>query len=100
MAGLIGACCPKLRRPQPRRAQSGDPQGRWPCCGATPATAGVLRRIYGPEVRVEAVAVESGVSPQPWGDEETRRGALTRAAAAVQWGMFWFSWSLVSGLTS
>lgn len=48
------------------------------------AAEAVLRRIYGPEVRVEAVAVESGVSPQPWGDEETRRGALARAAAALR----------------
>ena len=35
-----------------------------------------------PHVRVDGVAVESGVSEQPWGDEETMRGALARAHAA------------------
>jgi inosine/xanthosine triphosphatase len=50
------------------------------------ATAAVLRRIYGDGsvegVVVEPVAVESGVSHQPWGNEETLRGALNRAQAA------------------
>ena len=46
------------------------------------AAEAVLRRIYGSEVRVQAIAVESGVSPQPWGDEETRRGALAIAWAS------------------
>ena len=50
------------------------------------ATAAVLRRIYGDgsneEMVVEPVAVESGVSHQPWGNEETLRGALNRAQAA------------------
>ncbi len=44
------------------------------------AAESVVRRIYGDGVEVEAVAVESGVSAQPWGDEETRQGALNRAA--------------------
>ncbi|MGC9356254.1 MAG: inosine/xanthosine triphosphatase [Anaerolineae bacterium] len=45
----------------------------------------VLGRVLGPaDVQVEAVAVGSGVSPQPWGDEETRRGALNRAEAVLQ----------------
>ena len=35
-----------------------------------------------PGVRVEGVAVPSGVPDQPWGDEETIRGARARAAAA------------------
>ena len=43
----------------------------------------VLRRVYGDGVRVEGLDVESGVSDQPWGDEETLRGALTRAQAAL-----------------
>ena len=52
------------------------------------AAEAVLRRIYGPEVRVEAVAVESGVSPQPWGDEEDApwRAHAGGSCAAVQWG--------------
>ena len=50
------------------------------------ATAAVLRRIYGSGLNegvvVESVAVESGVSHQPWGNEDTLRGALNRAQAA------------------
>jgi len=50
------------------------------------ATAAVLRRVYGDGsvegVVVEPVAVESGVAHQPWGNEETLRGALNRAQAA------------------
>jgi inosine/xanthosine triphosphatase len=33
---------------------------------------------------VDGVAVPSGVADQPWGDDETIRGALTRARAAQQ----------------
>jgi inosine/xanthosine triphosphatase len=47
------------------------------------ATRAVLGRVYG-RVAVVAVAVESGVSPQPWGNEEAARGALNRARAARQ----------------
>lgn len=43
----------------------------------------VLRRWHGDDVWVEGVRVESGVSDQPWGDEETLRGALNRAKAAL-----------------
>lgn len=46
------------------------------------ATATVLRRVYGNDIDVKAAAVESGVSHQPWGNEETLRGALNRAQAA------------------
>ncbi|HEY68476.1 MAG TPA: inosine/xanthosine triphosphatase [Thermoflexia bacterium] len=46
------------------------------------AALAVLRRVYGDDVSVEAVAVESGVPHQPWGNEETLRGALNRAHAA------------------
>lgn len=35
------------------------------------------------EVRVEGVAVASQVADQPFGDEETIRGAITRARAAL-----------------
>ena len=46
------------------------------------AAAAVLRRVYGDGVEVTSVAVESGVPAQPWGDEETLRGAVNRAQAA------------------
>lgn len=46
------------------------------------ATLAVLRRVYGDGVEVRAASVESGVSHQPWGNEEALRGALNRAQAA------------------
>ena len=45
------------------------------------AARAVLERLV-PQVIVEGVVVESGVPDQPWGDDETIRGALTRARAA------------------
>jgi inosine/xanthosine triphosphatase len=39
-------------------------------------------RFIAPEAIVAGVGVESGVPEQPWGDEETIRGARTRALAA------------------
>jgi inosine/xanthosine triphosphatase len=45
------------------------------------ATQAVLRRIYG-NLEVQALAVESGVPHQPWGNEEAAHGALNRARAA------------------
>lgn len=55
------------------------------------AAQAVLARIA-PEATVEGVAVPSGVRDQPWGDEETIRGALARAHAArsaldADWGI-------------
>jgi inosine/xanthosine triphosphatase len=47
------------------------------------ATREVLHRLHGDDVWVEAVSVESCVPNQPWGDEETLRGALHRARAAL-----------------
>ena len=47
-------------------------------CGAVRVVLSALA----PRARVEGVAVASGVPDQPFGDEETIRGALTRAAAA------------------
>jgi inosine/xanthosine triphosphatase len=44
----------------------------------------VLRRIYGDSLYVEACRVDSGVSRQPWGDEETVRGARNRAEVALR----------------
>jgi inosine/xanthosine triphosphatase len=45
------------------------------------AVRSVIHRLA-PGVEVTAVAVASGVPDQPWGDDETVRGALTRASAA------------------
>jgi inosine/xanthosine triphosphatase len=39
-------------------------------------------RHWHPLARVEGIAVASGVSDQPWGDVETRRGARARARSA------------------
>jgi inosine/xanthosine triphosphatase len=48
------------------------------------AATAVLRQVYDPAPEVRAVAVPSGVPDQPWGDEQTARGALNRARAAVR----------------
>ena len=45
-----------------------------------------------PHAEVQGVAVESGVRDQPWGDDETIRGAVARARAArdalgAEWGV-------------
>jgi inosine/xanthosine triphosphatase len=45
------------------------------------ASRSVLSALY-PEAVFLSVEVASGVSRQPWGDAETRRGALNRAEAA------------------
>ncbi len=45
------------------------------------AVAAVVRRVA-PAALVRGVAVGSGVPDQPFGDDETQRGAATRAAAA------------------
>jgi inosine/xanthosine triphosphatase len=45
------------------------------------ATRAVLSHVA-PELRVEPTAVQSGVRDQPWGDDETIRGAVARARAA------------------
>ncbi len=42
----------------------------------------ILRQVY-PAAEFVAVAVPSGVPEQPWGDDETIRGAENRARAAV-----------------
>jgi inosine/xanthosine triphosphatase len=56
------------------------------------AAEAVMRRIYADGVRVRALAVNSGVPAQPWGDTETRRGAINRARAVLRqtdaaWGI-------------
>jgi inosine/xanthosine triphosphatase len=45
------------------------------------AARNVVHRLA-PGAEVTAIAVASGVPDQPWGDDETIRGALTRARAA------------------
>jgi inosine/xanthosine triphosphatase len=55
------------------------------------ATRAVLQRLV-PHIRIEGVAVASGVPDQPWGDEETIAGARARAEAArnaldADWGV-------------
>lgn len=46
------------------------------------AVEAVLTRC-GPGIEVHGVAVSSGVPDQPWGDDQTRAGALARARAAL-----------------
>ena len=45
------------------------------------AVRDVMRRVA-PDASVESVIVQSGVPDQPWGDDETIRGARARAIAA------------------
>ena len=60
-----------------------------------PVKIGAVRSVVGylvPAARVEGIAVPSGVGEQPWGDDETIRGALARARAArtamdADWGI-------------
>ncbi|MDF1503573.1 inosine/xanthosine triphosphatase [Roseisolibacter sp. H3M3-2] len=47
------------------------------------AARAVLARVA-PGAEVVGVAVASGVPDQPWGDDETRRGAVARARAALR----------------
>lgn len=46
------------------------------------AARSVFSRVY-PECRVSSVSVDSGIPAQPWGDAETRAGAVHRARAAL-----------------
>lgn len=46
------------------------------------ASRHVLSALY-PEAEFVAIEVESGVHHQPWGETETRRGAVNRAQAAL-----------------
>ena len=43
----------------------------------------VIRKLYNREIGVTPVAARSGVSAQPWGDIETRQGAINRARRAL-----------------
>jgi inosine/xanthosine triphosphatase len=46
------------------------------------ATRAILSQLH-PTATFTAIDVPSGVADQPWGDEETRRGATNRARAAL-----------------
>jgi len=46
------------------------------------AVRAVIERLR-PDAMVRGMAVASGVADQPWGDDETQRGALARARAAL-----------------
>ena len=55
------------------------------------AVRAMIERVA-PQATVQGIAVPSGVSDQPWGDDETIRGALARARAArealdADWGV-------------
>ena len=55
------------------------------------ATRAVLKPLY-PDAEFVGVDVPSGISAQPWGDQETRTGAVNRARAAMNaahadWGV-------------
>lgn len=50
-----------------------------------PVKIGAVRAVFAPllpDARVEGVSAPSGVADQPWGDEETIRGARARARGA------------------
>src|SRR5512147_411633 len=47
------------------------------------ASRAVLASLY-PDAEFVCAEVPSGVSAQPWGDVETRTGALNRARAALE----------------
>lgn len=51
-----------------------------------PVKVAALRAVLArcaPDANVAGIAVASGVPDQPWGDDETRAGAITRARAAL-----------------
>ncbi len=55
------------------------------------AARAVLAHLF-PDAQVDGIAVASGVPDQPWGDDETIRGAVARAHAAraaleADWGI-------------
>jgi len=56
------------------------------------AAKAVICRLYGVHIDVVTVSVPSGVPAQPWGNRQTRRGAINRARAAqaetsATWGL-------------
>ncbi len=61
------------------------------------AAQAILSRAF-PAIDWVAVTVSSGVSEQPWGDDETRRGAENRARAAQHAGAADFGVGLEGGV--
>lgn len=61
------------------------------------AVQDVLAAVF-PELAVVGVAVSGGVREQPWGDDETRRGALMRAHTALSQQAADFAVGLEGGL--
>ena len=56
------------------------------------AAKAVICRLHGVHIDVVTVSVPSGVPAQPWGNRQTRRGAINRARAAqaetsATWGL-------------
>ncbi len=62
------------------------------------ATRAVFGRWKAGPVTIDAVDVPSGVAAQPWGDAETRRGALHRARQALRQNGADFGVGLEGGL--
>lgn len=48
------------------------------------AAATVVVRHAWPNAIIEPVDVDSGVPDQPWGDDQTRKGAITRSVGALK----------------
>jgi inosine/xanthosine triphosphatase len=61
------------------------------------AVRAVMQRVR-PEIEIVGVAVASDVPDQPWGDEETIRGARTRAERALAAGAAQLGVGLEGGL--
>ena len=49
-----------------------------------PTKVNAVKKVFGDTFTYVEVAVQSGVSPQPFSDEETIQGAVNRARAAVE----------------
>lgn len=49
-----------------------------------PTKVNAVKKVFGDTFTYVEVAVQSGVSPQPFSDEETIQGAVNRARAAVK----------------
>jgi inosine/xanthosine triphosphatase len=65
-----------------------------------PAKVQAVERILNPEeFHVAAVEVSSGVSPQPFSDEETIQGAVNRAAKALEMAGADIGFGLEGGVT-
>jgi inosine/xanthosine triphosphatase len=61
------------------------------------AVQAVMKQIF-PDAEVQGYDVPSNVSPQPIGEEETKRGAIHRARAALQVGQADWAFGLEAGV--